>query len=116
MNTLDLLKRPKWVVLKGGYWLDAKDMGLNDIWVVQWETFTDKLNSAGIKLNSEIDTLVWTENKTNGIITTKLAFEYIIRNGTNSEQRCWYNWLWKWNIAQKLKCFWWLTLKDKILT
>ena len=116
MDTLDLLKRPKWVVLKGGYWLDAKDMGLNDIWVVQWETFTDKLNSGRIELNSEIDTLVWTENKTNGIITTKLAYEYIIRNGINSEQRCWYNWLWKWNIAQKLKCFQWLTLKDKILT
>ena len=70
--------------------MNVRDLGLNGPWVVQWESYIDNLKYDGIKLNPKNDTLVWSGIKINGYLTTKLAYEYMIRKGNNSDQIWWY--------------------------
>ena len=105
MRTLDVLKRPKWEILKGGYWLNARYLGLSGQWVDKWDTFIGTLKHAGITLTSEKDTLVWYGSNKNGVLTTKLTYDFLIRNDKILEHSWWYKGLWKWNIPTKLKCF-----------
>ena len=103
-------------ITKRGLLAESWELGLNGSWVVQWDTFINNLKSIGIKLNSESDTLVQPEKKRNSIIIANMAYAYLRRKETNSEQKRWYKWMWKQNIPQNLKCFWWLSLKGEILT
>ena len=61
MKTMDVLQRPKWAILKGGYWLNVRDLGLSGHRVVQWDTYIENLKFSGIKLNSEkrYSDMVW---------------------------------------------------------
>ena len=39
MRTLDVLKRPKWEILKFCFLLNARDLGLSGQWEDKWDTF-----------------------------------------------------------------------------
>ena len=91
-------------------------MGLTCEWVVLWDNYISYLNIAVIRLNTEEDKLAWIWNKTFGAITGKLAYDVIAFNWNKEDNRWWHGKLWKWNIPQILKCFWWLSLKSKLLT
>ena len=71
--------RPKWAILKGGYWLNARDLELSGQWKDKWDSYIEVMKIAGIKIDNEKDTLVWSKNKKNGVLTTKLAYEFMIK-------------------------------------
>ena len=50
MRTLDVLKRPNWAILKGGYWLNARDLGLTGQWIDKWDSFIEILKHAALIL------------------------------------------------------------------
>ena len=87
MNTLDKLKRPKWPVLKGGYQLNERDLGLNGEWDLQWDSCIEILKDVWVRIKRENHKLVWINNKKNGIITAKLAYEFMAKNWSKAEQR-----------------------------
>ena len=91
-------------------------MGLSGQWADKWGYCTEILKTAGINLSNEKDTLVWSENKKNGVFIAKLAYDFMIKKFSHMEVSWWSKGLWKWNIPAKLRFFWWLSLKDKILT
>ena len=41
--------------------------------------YINVLNESGIRLNSKEDKLTWPENKRFGVITTKLAYDFITK-------------------------------------
>ena len=79
MKTLNVMVRPKWAIFKGGYWLNAIDLGLSGQWADKWDSYNEVLKIVGIKLSNEKDTLVLSENKKNGVLTAKLAYEFMIK-------------------------------------
>ena len=95
MKTMDILKRPKWYVLKGVYWLNTRDLGLTSIWVVQGDSSIENLKYVRVQLKTGNDILVWPENKKDGTITAKMAYDYLIRNGNKYGQRWWFKQLWE---------------------
>ena len=60
--------------------VNARDLGLTDDLVVQWNSFIEVIKESGIRLNSGNDFLVQLKNNKNGNITTKKACDYISRN------------------------------------
>ena len=86
---MDVLKRPKWAILKGGYWLNARYLGLNGQWAVKWDSYIENLKIACIKLSIEKDTLVWSGNMKNGELAAKLAYEFMIRKDNILEHTWW---------------------------
>ena len=55
-------------------------------------------------------------NKTNGKITTKEDYSTIVFIEVLYGKEWWNEKLRKWHLPQKLKCFYWLLLENKILT
>ena len=101
---VDMVIKLKWSILKGGYLLNARDLGLSGECAMHWEPYIEIVKEAWVRFKVENDKLVWVENKKNDIITAKLAYEFMAKNWSKAEQRWWYKNLWKWNIPQKLKC------------
>ena len=50
MKTLNVMVRSKWAILKGGYQLNAIDMGLSGQWADKWDSYNEVLKIAGINL------------------------------------------------------------------
>ena len=94
MKTLDKLKRPNWSVFKGGYQLNARDLGLTSEWVMQWNSYIEILKEDGASVKAYNEKFVCPKNKKIGIITAKLAYEFIAKNWSKLEQRWWYKYLW----------------------
>ena len=89
MRTMYVLTRPEWDILKGGYWLNAIELGLNGHWAVKWDPYIGNLKNACFKLGAERDTLVWSGNKKNGELTAKLAYDLMIRKYNILEHTWW---------------------------
>jgi len=70
----------------------------------------------GITLTEAADRLVWTQNRSDGMVTAKLAYEHIFLECTNFGEDWWANFLWRWKVPLKLKCFFWLVLHNRLLT
>ena len=68
-----------------------------------WESYIDILKEVGARLKNDNDKLVWPENKKNGTIIAKLAYEFIVKSWNKVEQRWWYKNLWVWSLPQKVK-------------
>ena len=64
-KTIDQIKRPKWSVLKGGYWLNARDVDLTSEWDLKW-LYIDALKEERVKMKAEEDKLAWPEKKKKG--------------------------------------------------
>ena len=105
MRTLDVLKRPNWEIVKGGYWLNARDLGISGEWEDKWDCFIGILKHDGITLTPTKDAFVWSWNKKNRVLIATVAYNFLIRNGKQLKHNWWYKGLWKWNISTKLKCF-----------
>ena len=115
-STLNQIKRPRWVVLKGGYWLNSKDIGFSFIRFQNGIIILIRYLSIGIKLNDYEDRIVWVWDKKYGDITTKIAYEAIINSISTSDHRWWYRKLWNWTIPRKSKCIFFLVFtKRKIV-
>ena len=43
LTTLDQINRPKWSILKGGYWFNPRDVGLTSEWALRWDNYINVL-------------------------------------------------------------------------
>lgn len=60
--------------------------------------------------------MVWDWADLGGIITEKLAYDFIVSENVTQVDGCWYAKFWKWQIPLKVTCFLWLCLRNRILT
>ena len=58
----------------------------------------------------------WSYNKTNGQVTARLAYNYIVVSTWDKTQVWHWKDLWKWRIPLKIKCFYWLCMRNKVST
>jgi len=73
------------------------------------------LNLNGICLNNSEDQLVWSWDLSVGQIKAKLAYKAIANSDMEKDIRWCSISISKWHIPNKLKCFAWLVLHNKIL-
>jgi hypothetical protein len=98
------------------YWKDSRQLGLIGDLAHDWERFIHSLEGAGILLGPKEDELRWSGGDGSGFQKVKnlyKAVSEVLWGPANGE---WVLKLWKWHIELKLKCFFWLLLKKKILT
>lgn len=97
-------------------WMSASDLGLSGYLARAWDAYILNLNSVGVRLNQDLDQLVWGGNPASGFVTAKSAYSRIVQDKYIYPQDWWYKRLWYWAIPLKLKCFSWLLLQDKLKT
>ena len=83
--------------------MTTDDLNLGDSWRLEWDAYTNVLGSLGLKLSGDPDVLLWSYNKSNGQVTTNLAYDFIDAS-TWVPNNCWH-WsdLWKGNGPLKIK-------------
>lgn len=96
--------------------MKASDIGLSGSLVEERDSYVYFLQSSGIILGNEQDTLMWSWNQTNGGITIKKSYEAVTLNLPAPTSKWWLPYLWRWKIPQKLKVLSWLVLQNRILT
>lgn len=104
-------------VLSSEGWLTAGELNLPQHWHDCWGNYIARFSAAGIKFNSEPNSLTWDGPGGNGILNVKNLYNVLERNTPNPHlPRWWHRRLWKWNIPPKLRLFIWLCFHNKILT
>lgn len=118
MNIMVLSQARRWTEDETclSYWILSSDFKLNDNLAAEWNSYVFSLNFAGIILNDHKDVLVWDQYDSNNIITAKKYFDFIIEENVQISYKWSVGRLWKWRIPNKLKCFIWLCLVNKIQT
>ena len=96
-------------------WKLAHSLGLIGMVAGEWDDFLVQLREAEITLNTVLDSLVWKGNMKNDIVTTKLAYESLLKVHSSFQSMWWHSVLWMKKVARKIKCFFLLTLNHKIL-
>lgn len=97
-------------------WLSAREIGLSGYLTHLWDDYIKKLNSAGVRLNNDVDKLVWGGNPASGIVSAHTTYTRILQENFIFPQDWWYKRIWQWSIPLNLKCFIWLVLQDKLKT
>jgi len=60
------------------YWLDSKFFRLSGSWKNQWDSYVSSLYRLGVTLNPSKDKLLWAYNQSKGVVTSNLAYRFII--------------------------------------
>jgi hypothetical protein len=91
-------------------------MALTDDQSMEWELYRQALASAGILLTSIADELCWEGSDGMGFPTTKNIYKALEDVLWAPVIRYWAFKLWSWHLTLKVKLFFWLLLKKKLLT
>jgi hypothetical protein len=97
------------------YWIDVNQLGINGDLAKEWEQYRRALAGAGILLAPTEDELRWSGGDGSGFPTAKNLYRALSESMWAPTIRGWGYKLWKWNLALKLKLFFWLLLKTKFL-
>ena len=76
------------------YWIASRDLELRGYDVAEWDNFVSLLNRAGILLRNEDDQIVGVTENSNGLVTSKKAYESIPSEVLNIMPKWWVNVLW----------------------
>jgi len=82
----------------------------------EWDRYVISLNIMGITLTSRADLFLWYYNKVDGVVTSKLVYDYLSAMKNVNLSKWWGHSIWSWNVPLKIKCFIWLVLHNRILT
>ena len=63
----------------------AETLGLEGNPTEHWKAFIQRLSQAYIGLRMEDDSLIWSENPTNGKFTTSLGYKAMFEEGNEEE-------------------------------
>lgn len=74
----------------GRRWKNTHSLDLNSQYVTEWDNYTKSLRRSGIYLDAREDHLLWSWNTSNGVLSSKLAYESIIYESHNIVQNWWY--------------------------
>lgn len=94
----------------------ASDLGIPGNLDSEWDAFISRLIKEGIRLSDKEDTLVWSWDNVEGMVTVRKAYEVVTSHPTLPTQKWWFSLLWHWRLPPKLKVFGWLILENKLLT
>jgi len=98
------------------YWKDGATLGLFGDLAKEWEDYQSVLLGAGIQLLEREDELLWAGGDKSGILSVKNLYKALKEIFWHHTIKGWRYKLWKWNVALKLKLFFWLILGNKVLT
>jgi hypothetical protein len=98
------------------YWKDSRQLGLIGDLAHIWESFIRSLAGAGIVLEPKEDELRWSGGDGSGYPTVKKLYKAASDVIWGQSAEDWVLKIWKWQIELKMKCFFWLLMKKKILT
>ena len=98
------------------YWYTADELGLGGSLKEAWNAYTKGLLSGGIHLSPLSDSLVWDFNKKEGTISAKCAYDCIVHSFSHPVGSRIYLLLWNNDLPDKIGCFIWLDIGNKLLT
>ena len=98
------------------YWYTAEDLNLGGSYSTIWNNYIAGLIGAGIRLIDCSDDLVWTYKKNSGSITAKAAYDCIVCSHIPPAANHADSFLWNKALPNKISCFIWLSLRNRILT
>jgi hypothetical protein len=98
-------------------WMSSTDLGMTGRLAEDWDNFTRELNGTDVSLQeTEKDSLLWSGGDKKCDITVKNIYKAIF---SLEEIPVWSGRqikFWKWHLALKVILFFWLALRNKILT
>ena len=100
------------------YWLSAVDLDLDGEWHIIWNDYDKGLEYGRIRLKTQPDSLLWSYKSYTRSLSAAIAYDCIVNHYLDHlpESSFVHQILWKLNIPEKIRCFIWLLLKNKVLT
>ena len=98
------------------YWFTADDLNLGGTFKLIWTEYVEGLSGAGIRLTDRNDELVWVFNKKSGSISARNTYECIVRSSSPLASNPVNSYLWNKALPNKISCFIWLALRNRVLT
>jgi hypothetical protein len=97
-------------------WIHSSLLQLQDPLALEWDAFTLALQSAGISLSNDRDSLLWAGGDASGNLTVKNVYKALLHTQNFAAEPPWLLKIWQWSIPLKIKLFFWLCIKDRVLT
>jgi hypothetical protein len=97
-------------------WLTPIDLGLEGDLASEWDSYTLMLRCSGVSLRNEEDTILWTWNKSLGVVTVKSAYDALVVQNVKEVPDWWFELFGKYRFLVKIILFVWLCLQNHILT
>ena len=94
----------------------AEELCIAGDWKLIWDSFTRILELGGIRLNTQLDSMIWAYNKNDGSVSAKLVYDNIVCTYAPSAGNRLIKHIWTGALPRKISCFIWLALKNKLLT
>ena len=100
------------------YWLSAADLDLGGEWYLLWNSYVIGLEYGRIRLRPQPDNLLWSYKSYSRSISVATAYDCISTHHMDplSNSSFILQFLWKINIPEKIRCFIWLLIMNKVLT
>jgi hypothetical protein len=98
------------------YWVSSTDLDITSELAAEWELYRIALQASGETIQDKEDILMWIGGDSSGYPTVKNAYLALLSTQNLSIFKGWRNFLWKWDIQQKMKLFLWWAAENKILT
>jgi len=96
--------------------LGSGALSLEGSQAIEWSRYTSALKGAGISLTDNPDTLLWAGGDATGYINVKNLYDAHIYQMRLEVDYSWIRHIWTWQVPLKLKLFFWLAGKGKLLT
>ena len=94
----------------------AEDLDIAGDWKHAWENYTRGLEMSRIRLNYMSDTLVWEHNRNVSPTSAKNVYDFIVQSSHPPQGNSLHDFIWSGALPNKISCFIWLVLENKILT
>ena len=98
------------------YWFTADDLDLGGSYKLIWNAYVEGLAGAGIRFSNCPDEIVWVYNKKSGSISTRNVYDCIVRSSLLPVPNPVDSYLWNKALPNKISCFFWLDIRNRILT
>jgi hypothetical protein len=97
-------------------WRTSEELGLSGTLALEWKTYIRDLICSGVQLRDGEDLILWTGGDHSGSLSTNNVYNALAQKLWPLQIDSWRKQLWKWDLAFKIKLFFWLALDSKILT
>jgi hypothetical protein len=98
------------------HWKTSEEIGLSGNLAVEWDAYCRELSGVGVQLQNQEDALIWTGGDRSGCLNVKNIYLALAKKKWLNVIGGWRRHMWKWDMAQKIKLFIWLSIENKILT
>jgi len=72
------------------YRLNGENLGLQEDWARLWNQYVMGLNLAGIRLTTELDSIIWSRHVT-GVVSAKTIYEVVMLSSFVGKIHWWYH-------------------------